>query len=228
MAALNRPGWLHRVISGKDQRPSRFHDESGQLVGLAALANLPRALASTLLLRLLGRRPERPWISYRAAARLEELMDRDWQVLEFGSGMSTLWLARRCAGVTSIESDPAWYQRTAALLARRQADNVQLRLRQGSAYEDLSDLPDGAFDLALVDGIRRAECCAALLPKLKRGGWVYLDNADRAGAQPPSPDLAEAKALLTRAAAERGGVVESYVDFVPTSLVVSEGLLVRL
>ena len=100
---------LHRVTKGKDNRPSRFHDESGRLIGLRALPSLPLAFVSTVLLRVAGIRPERPWISYRATRRIAALARPDWKAIEFGSGMSTLWLARRCGLVHSIESDAGWH-----------------------------------------------------------------------------------------------------------------------
>lgn len=227
-APVGPRAFLHRVLKGKDNRPTRFHDESGRLVGLSALPNLPLAFWSTALLRLTGRRPERPWISYRAARHIAGLADGAWTVIEFGSGMSTLWLARLCGQVHSVESDGGWSRLVQDRLAAHALTNVTLHLREPDAYADLSTFPDAHFDFALVDGIRRADCCRDLVRTIKPGGWVYLDNADRAGATPPSGDLAEAKAILTRAAEERGGTCTSFVDFVPTSLVVSEGLLFRL
>lgn len=219
---------LTRAIRGKDDRPTRFHDQSGQRIGPRAWGNFPLAFASFILHRIAGFRQERPWISFTATKRIDALIQPNWKAIEFGSGMSTLWLARRCGLVHSIESDAGWHGTVQDRLAARGATNVTLHLRQDAAYEDLSAFPDCYFDVALVDGIRRAECCRSVVPKMKPGGWVYLDNSDRAGANPPSGDLAEAKVILLRAAADRGGSWASFVDFVPTSLVVSEGLLVRL
>ncbi len=219
---------LLRLIKGKDNRRSRLHDQSGQRVGARAWGNLPLALASFLRFRIGGHRPERPWISYTALRRIEGMIRPSWTVLEFGSGMSTPWLARHCGRLHSIESDAQWFMLTQAMLASKGLTNVELELRATETYHDLSTFPDAHFDFALVDGIRRADCCRDLVRTIKPGGWVYLDNADRAGATPPSGDLAEAKAILTRAAEERGGTCTSFVDFVPTSLVVSEGLLFRL
>src|SRR5690606_4161508 len=136
-------------------RKTRFHDEKGNRVGLAGLCHAPAALWSALAKRGLGRAALRPMIGYGAIARLDRLIAPDWRIVEFGTGRSTPWLARRCAFVLAIEDDPAWHDRVAGLLAASNCGNVQLELRPPARFADLSAWPESHFDFALVDGTDR-------------------------------------------------------------------------
>ncbi|MFN8076496.1 MAG: hypothetical protein U0Q15_13915 [Kineosporiaceae bacterium] len=61
-----------------------------------------------------------PWWTYEAADRvagfLQGLGDAA-RVFEYGSGASTIWLARRCATLDSVEHHAGWAQRVRELLA---------------------------------------------------------------------------------------------------------------
>lgn len=209
---------LRWIVSGGEGRTSRLHDEAGNLVPVANLWNAPCALVTTLLRVCVGYRPVRPWISYRATRRIARMMRPEWVVLEFGSGFSTAWLGLRCGALFSIEHDQDWYSTVQRLLLAKGLSRVRHLLRDGPAYSDLSDWPDESFDFALIDGRQRAACVCSAAPKIKAGGWLYLDNSDR---------YREAKQLLIEAVELSGGTATYFTDFVPTSLVVSQGVLVQ-
>lgn len=142
-----------------------------------------------------------PWWTFAAADAVEDLLRArpGARVLEWGSGASTVWLARRAGSVVSIEHDPAWAARTARALAACDADNVRLRVvgpRPGpggvrsakrgfegldfTAYADAVDDVGGEFDLVVVDGRAREACLERAVERLAPGGWVVFDNVDRA------------------------------------------------
>lgn len=50
-------------------------------------------------------RPHDPWLTREAIGLLERLLRPKDKALEFGSGRSTLWIARHVGAVTSVESD---------------------------------------------------------------------------------------------------------------------------
>jgi len=59
----------------------------------------------------------------------------------------------------------------------READKEQLGV--GTAYVNFIDtFQDEAFDFILVDGVYRAECANRVIPKLKQGGMLVIDNAN--------------------------------------------------
>ncbi|MDO8431610.1 MAG: hypothetical protein Q7S58_04285 [Candidatus Binatus sp.] len=156
------------LIAGSDFKRTRFHDEKGDLVDFAGALFAPQALFSAIGARYFGYRSATPWISYRAVKFLDRAIERDWRVIEFGSGMSTLWLAERCGWLHSIESDPGWYRLVSSRL--KQSGSIRYELRGVEEYPDVSDYPDGSIDFALVDGIWRAGCIEQVAPKIRRGG----------------------------------------------------------
>lgn len=50
-----------------------------------------------------------PWYTYPAIEFLENKIDKNWKIFEFGSGQSTLWWAERVTEVISLESDQNWF-----------------------------------------------------------------------------------------------------------------------
>jgi len=165
-----------------------------------------------------------PWISYRAAAYLARTIRPDWTAIEFGSGTSTVWLARRCASVLSIEHDPGWYAEVSSLLHEHRITNVRLELRDADQYCDLSDVQDKTVDFALVDGISRAACVSGVIEKIRPGGLVYLDNADRVNGDYDGAVHRLLQAMKQR----RDGMAVSITDFAPMSFVATRGILARL
>jgi predicted O-methyltransferase YrrM len=215
---------LKLIIRGQDFafRRTRFDDEAGNRADLhRILSSTPRALVSMSLRRWLGYRPAVPWIPYQATELIGRLIQSDWKVIEFGSGMSTIWLASRCAFMRSVESNADWYDRVSAMLRTRHLDHVRYVLRTGGDYSDLSEYGVGFFDFALIDGRYREDCVTSTLAKLRPGGWIYLDNTDRM-------DYWPARDALLSAVEERKGSVQIIRDFSPTSFVVTQGMLARL
>lgn len=144
-----------------------------------------------------------PWWTFESADAVEELLHErpGARVLEWGSGASTVWLARRAGSVISVEHDPGWAARTRAALAARNARNVDLRVvepRAGgvgpaavrsakrgfegldfTAYADAIDDVDGDFDLVVIDGRAREACLVRAIDRLAEGGVVVFDNVER-------------------------------------------------
>jgi len=142
--------------------------------------------------------------------------------------MSTIWLAHRCGCVYSREHDQSWYEIVRKTLRKRKIGNVQLKLRAESVYTDLSEYPDRFFDLAIIDGLWREASMSSAISKVKGGGWIYLDNTDLGLTAVPDTDCQRAERVLLRAVSERNGSARYFVDFAPTSFVVSQGMLARI
>ena len=43
----------------------------------------------------------------------------------------------------------------------------------------ITEYPDSSFDLISIDGVARSSCIKASIPKLKKGGYLMLDNSER-------------------------------------------------
>lgn len=170
-------------------------------------------ISSPTLDRLLGAGPpieSDAWSLAPAAleALLEELDRGCREVVECGSGVSTIVIARRLrelggGSLHSLEHDPAWARLTRARLAAEGLDRLATVVeapleahplaQPGCRWyrrEALSALPSSGIELLLVDGPPAGEpeaersrypALPELAPRLAAGATVILDDAERPG-----------------------------------------------
>jgi predicted O-methyltransferase YrrM len=211
---------LAKLIRPGDGRKSRLRNARDVPVGVGRIIrNGPRALISAARLKVTGTRPQVPWICYDAIAELDRLLKPEMHVLEFGSGMSTLWFAERVASVISVDDSAEWIAFQEQGIRDRGISNVTL-VHAGSkaAYTRPAD---GPFDFILIDGLYRDTCAKEALSLIKPGGLVYLDNSDVRVFNEQDGNLDDARDLLT----DNAWSTKAFVDFVPTILFVSTGHL---
>jgi predicted O-methyltransferase YrrM len=224
---------LKKLWSANDSRKSRFHDRHGHLIAPARiLLNFPRAVASALRLKMTGKRAPRPWISYAVVELLKkELSERPCDVLEFGSGMSTLWFASRAKRVFSVEHDPVWYaqvQQELSLLGHASAEVVYQLADDRTSYSTFKATTSDCFDIILIDGPWRADCLLHHMTKIKNGGIIYVDNTDAESSSGEPGEISLAVDRLRAFATARHGSIQRYTDFAPGCVFATEGYLVRL
>ena len=208
-------------------RISRFHDEKGNFVDATDLVNAVPAFITALMKRLFGYRPKVPMISYRARRVIAAMLKPQSKMIEFGSGNSTPWFAARAGMIVSIEDDKNWYGHVQNLLKEMDIRNVSHVMRTEKNYADLSNIDDATLDFALVDGTDREGCIRSVVPKLKPGAFLYLDNSDK-DMTFPNGDLRRAEKALLEAIEMRGGSVQYFSDFSPTNFFVEQGMLAQL
>ncbi|NGX39789.1 MAG: hypothetical protein KR126chlam1_01122 [Chlamydiae bacterium] len=133
-----------------------------------------------------------PWITDEAVAFLEMFCEEnpEAKILEFGSGASTLWFAKRTPNLYSVEHDERFY----ALVQKELSTNpdcfpAKHYLRKRPYYSIADEFSDGYFDLIVVDGRNRKGCMARSIRILKPGGILMLDNAERRYYHPVFPLL---------------------------------------
>jgi len=147
-----------------------------------------------------------PWLALGAIVALEQCIfnadatnDVPKRVLEFGSGGSTIFFAKRAEYVRSIECDKGWAPRTQDALVRHGvADKVELTACTNAESEVIvAALPDRSFDLLLVDhsadetvvgrGARRSFSRKPLaligMKKLCANGFLVIDNYSMHGCE---------------------------------------------
>jgi predicted O-methyltransferase YrrM len=132
------------------------------------------------------RHPGQPWLTKDAVAILSDLLRPSDVGLEFGSGRSTVWFARRVAELTSVEHDREWYAKTSTLLRETGFTNVHYLLREMDREEGhgveaeyvrvASTFEPNSLDFVLVDGVYRGDCANAAIPRLRPGGVLIVDN----------------------------------------------------
>ena len=121
---------------------------------------------------------------------------------EYGSGGSTLFFGRRVGEITAAEHHAGWAERVRAAAAAEGLLNVRVLHRpadetapsqevyvsrhaghRGASYEryarTIDGFDDGSLDFVFVDGRARVACVAHAVRKVRPGGYLILDNAER-------------------------------------------------
>lgn len=142
----------------------------------------PRYIKNRLLVILDERNyPKNPWITAHAVRLLQGLIKPTDIGVEFGSGRSTTWFANRLQQLTSVESNPEWYAIVKKQLEETGLDaKVDYRLCTNDAnyaHQALT-FADGSINFCLVDGAARDHCALNMIPKMKAGGILVVDNVN--------------------------------------------------
>lgn len=147
-----------------------------------------------------------PWLPFSAIQFLDQILTPESQVFEYGSGGSTLWLAKRASRLTTVEHNAEWFERVRQELELAKLSNCTLLLREpvpdvppqhGTAIaarpynspiepgdfrhyvHALDSWPDSSLDLIVVDGRCRAACLLLAGAKIRPGGILLLDDSYR-------------------------------------------------
>ncbi|MEP7014565.1 MAG: class I SAM-dependent methyltransferase [Verrucomicrobiota bacterium] len=139
---------------------------------------------------------ELPWFSYAAIDFLAAFLRPEMCVFEYGTGGSTLFLARKVRTVTSIEDNVVWLQKIEERLRQTGLSNVVLQHRQfdsknpvnfeSSGY--LHSIPSRQFDMIVVDGTEeffgqrdamqvRPICFRHAEKFIRPGGIIVVDDS---------------------------------------------------
>ena len=208
---------------------ARLHDEKGNFVPWknVVLHGGP-AIVSGLLRITIGYRPELPWIAYTAIDYLEHFLNKNSRVLEFGSGMSTIWYAKHAGEVFSVEDYRPWYEKVTNMIEANHLDNITYRFSESETeYSTFMSEGEQGFDLIMVDGSYRSKCISHAEKLVKSGGILYLDNSD-IDSGPIGGDMRIAETLARNFAENYDAQVIAITDFAPTVFFVTQGLCVKL
>ena len=139
--------------------------------------------------------PDAPWLTAEATRMLDEWLQPRHVGIEWGSGRSTRWFAQRVGRLLSVEHHAGWHAAVSEQLAAAAITNVDYRLLPcepervetpewiaamfASDYVRAVDaFPPRSIDFALVDGMYRSACALAVIPKLRSGGRLIVDNVN--------------------------------------------------
>jgi hypothetical protein len=119
-----------------------------------------------------------PWVTYSFIDFIKERIKKDHSVFEFGSGNSTYFYAKYAGMVVSVEHDKAWYEKIVNAKPEN-AEMVFCELKQDGDYCRMPIALDVKFDVIIVDGRDRVNCCKQAVEALSPGGVVVLDDSER-------------------------------------------------
>jgi hypothetical protein len=149
-----------------------------------------------------------PWMTFDAIDRIASHLRDGMRVFEYGSGGSTLFWLRWKVELVSIEHDTAWFDVVKGKLPIGAKVDYRLVPADPFAEENvgkdpadplayvssdepfrgqtfrgyatqIDGYPDAHFDLVIVDGRARPSCLWHAAPKVRPGGLLVLDNANR-------------------------------------------------
>jgi len=128
---------------------------------LSLLVN-PQDLISYLRYSLTKKTPLQiglPWWSYKSIHTIEPLLKKEHNVFEWGSGGSTLFLAKRTNKVVAVENNPDWFERVQSSIKKFRITNVQIShqeidLLDSDAFmrSPYANYISGSFDIIVIDG----------------------------------------------------------------------------
>jgi hypothetical protein len=148
-----------------------------------------------------------PWMTFEAIDLLKTKLDKNAKVFEYGGGGSTLFFIDRVAELVTVEHNQTWFEELKQEIGENKIWKGSYKTPQPiSNFADLSfsnpdhfisgaesfsnlsfkdyvthidQFPDNYFDVISIDGRARPSCIKHAIPKLKKGGWLLLDNAER-------------------------------------------------
>jgi hypothetical protein len=119
-----------------------------------------------------------PWVTYPFIDFIKQRLNHTMDVFEFGSGNSTLYYADKVASVSSVENDLLWYDKVKSSMPRN-ASLFYCELKRGGDYCHFAENTGKKYDLIIVDGRDRVNCCVNSINSLKPGGVIVLDDSQR-------------------------------------------------
>ena len=152
--------------------------------------------------------PGKPWTTPASIIFFDKVLNKQMIGLEYGSGRSTVFFAKKLNKLISIEHHAEWHKKVENLLTESNLSNVEYLLIPEQAtgndnedieletqllkfdgteardefsnyYNKVNEYPDEYFDFVLIDGRARVKCGLNAINKLKKDGIFVLDNSER-------------------------------------------------
>ena len=150
-----------------------------------------------------------PWITFPAIDFLKKNLKPEFKIFEYGGGGSTLFFLDRVKEVVTIEHNEEWFnilqKNINTDISRKwngnfilpESNNIQHSLSISNPDHYFSDdsgfstmtfknyvsyidqFADKYFDVVLIDGRARTSCLKHAVSKIKKGGFLVIDNTER-------------------------------------------------
>lgn len=124
-----------------------------------------------------------PWVTYSFIDFIKTRLTRQHTIFEFGSGNSTFYYSKYAGVVVSVEHDKSWYE----IILKNRPENAEIIFCELQRDGDYCRMPvklEEKFDIIIVDGRDRVNCCIQCINALSPGGVIVLDDSEREFYQP--------------------------------------------
>lgn len=119
-----------------------------------------------------------PWVNYSFIDFIKHRLKKQHTIFEFGSGNSTIFYAQKVGKVVSVEHDKQWYDK----IVGAKPENVELIYCELVRDGDYCRMPiklKKTFDIIIVDGRDRVNCCKQAINAVSENGVIVLDDSER-------------------------------------------------
>lgn len=119
-----------------------------------------------------------PWVTYSFIDFIKDRIDNTHVIFEFGSGNSTFFYAKHANKVVSVEHDKAWFNK---IVKKKPANSEMIfcELEDGGEYCRVPQTCPEKFNIIIIDGRDRVNCCKQCLPAITNDGVVVVDDSER-------------------------------------------------
>lgn len=123
-----------------------------------------------------------PWVTYSFIDFIQGRLKKQHTVFEFGSGNSTYFYGKYAGLVVSVEHDKEWYDK----IVKTKPENSEMIFCELVRDGDYCRVPlklEEKFDIIIVDGRDRVNCCKQAIGAVSEAGVIVLDDSEREGYQ---------------------------------------------
>jgi predicted O-methyltransferase YrrM len=117
------------------------------------------------------------WYTDTFIEELKKWKIKNWDVLEIGSGASTLWWGKNVKSLDSYEDNQEWFD-----IVKEGIDELKLKVNYNYTNNYLDALKtDKKYDCIIIDGGHRDLIIKTLIENIhlfKKGGILILDNLE--------------------------------------------------
>ena len=150
-----------------------------------------------------------PWMNYGIVSFLEERLNKDMVLFEYGSGNSTTFYAGCVGQVIAVEDHPAWFEE----VCRSVPANAQVILCapfDPARYAGTISEQGRRFDVVIIDGKVRLRCLEVARDWLTDGGVIVLDDVNSDEYLPGIEDMKKRGFRVLEFTGLKAGSVRSY------------------
>lgn len=119
-----------------------------------------------------------PWVTYPFIEFITPRLNKSMHMFEYGSGNSTLFYSDKVASVVSVEHNMSWFEKVKGELPIN-AKLFYCELAAGGEYSKFAFSQNEKFDIVVVDGRDRVNCCINGVKALNDQGVLVLDDSER-------------------------------------------------